>query len=185
MTDTYRREERFSHKTCSCVQLQRVSSQPAGHVVEETYKQLHFGDFLVDFLHELDDKVDQLVLEHLLSVEVCDEEGDVIALDGFPAQNVEGLGSLCQEARELVDQNVLNLVCLLNFDADAHAVDAWLNVDALIFISRHGEGVEDDFGRARGLNFGDVVALRGLGGKVGQREGSSERRAHALEVGTE
>ena len=79
-------------------------------------------------------------------MEVCDKEGDIIALDGFPAQDVEGLGSLCQEAGELVDQNVLNLVRLLDFDADAHAVNAWLNVDALVFVSRHGEGVEDDFG---------------------------------------
>lgn len=42
--------------------------------------QLHLADLFVDFLHEMDDKVHQLVLIHLLRVEVGDEEADVIAL---------------------------------------------------------------------------------------------------------
>lgn len=46
------------------------------------YEELHFGNLLVHLLHELDDEVDELVLEHLLGVEVCDEERDVVALEG-------------------------------------------------------------------------------------------------------
>jgi hypothetical protein len=45
-----------------------------------SYKELHFGYLLVNLFHELNDKVDQLVLEHFFSVEVCDEEGNVVSL---------------------------------------------------------------------------------------------------------
>lgn len=43
-------------------------------------REFHLTDFLVNLLHEMDDKVHQLVLVHLLRVEVCDQEADVIAL---------------------------------------------------------------------------------------------------------
>ena len=43
-------------------------------------RQLHLADLLVDLLHEADDEVDQLVLVHLLRVEVRDQEADVVAL---------------------------------------------------------------------------------------------------------
>lgn len=45
-----------------------------------------------------------------------------------------------------MDQDVLNLVCLLDLDAYSHAVDARLDQDALAFISRDRKRVEDDFG---------------------------------------
>jgi hypothetical protein len=45
-----------------------------------TYEELHLGDFLVHFFHELDDEVDQLVLEHLLCVCIRDQERNVITL---------------------------------------------------------------------------------------------------------
>lgn len=45
-----------------------------------TYEKLHLGDLLVHLLLELDDKVDQLMLQHFLRVEVCYQEGDIIAL---------------------------------------------------------------------------------------------------------
>lgn len=43
-------------------------------------RQLHLADLLVNFLHEMDNKVHQLVLEHLLRVKVGDQERDVVAL---------------------------------------------------------------------------------------------------------
>lgn len=45
-----------------------------------TYEELHLGNLLVYLFHELDDEVNKLVLEHLLGVEVCNEEGDVVSL---------------------------------------------------------------------------------------------------------
>lgn len=149
------------------------------------YEELHFRNLLVNLLHELNDKVDELVLEHFLRVEVGDEERDVVALDGLPPQNEERLGSLSQEPCELMDQNVLNLVCLLDLDAYSYTVDTWLDVYTLILVSRHGERIQDDLRRARSLNFGDIVTLRGLRGKVGEGESGRERRAHALEVWAE
>jgi hypothetical protein len=43
---------------------------------------------------------------------------------------------LRQEARELVDQNMLNLIRLLDFDANAHTVYARLDEHPLILVSR-------------------------------------------------
>lgn len=42
--------------------------------------QLHTADFTVDLLHELNDEIHQLVLPHVLAVEICDQETDVVAL---------------------------------------------------------------------------------------------------------
>lgn len=60
---TYRRQEALSYETSSGVQ-----------------EELHLGDLLVHVLHELNDEVHQLVLQHLLGVEIGDEERNVIAL---------------------------------------------------------------------------------------------------------
>jgi hypothetical protein len=35
-------------------------------------------------------------------------------------------------------QNMLNLVCLLDLDADPDTVDAWLNKDSLVLIPGNG-----------------------------------------------
>lgn len=106
-----------------------------------TYKELHLRDLLVDLLHKLNDKVDQLVLQHLLGMEVCDQERNVISLDRFPPQDDKTLCSLLQEPCELVNQNVLDFVCLFDLNAYAHAVDAGLDQDPLVLIARYGEWV--------------------------------------------
>jgi hypothetical protein len=49
-------------------------------IVDVAYEELHFRNLLVNLFHELDDEVDKLVLEHLLGVEVCNEERDVVSL---------------------------------------------------------------------------------------------------------
>jgi hypothetical protein len=81
------------------------------------------------------------VLQHLLGVEVGDKERNVIALrnnqhlltanaqgptstyiDRLPPQDEERLRSLRQETRELVHQDVLDLIRLLYPYADTHTV---------------------------------------------------------------
>ena len=148
-----------------------------------TYEKLHLRDLLVDLLHELDYEVDQLVLEHLLGVEVGDEERDIVALDGLATQDEEGLGALGEEAGELVDEDALDLVGLLDTDADTDAVDAGLNKDTLVLVPGHGQGVQQDLWGGLGLDLGYVVALRCLGGEVGQAQGGGQAAAYALEVG--
>ena len=149
------------------------------------YKELHLGDLLVNLLHKLNDEVDQLVLQHLLCMEVGDQEGDVVSLDRFPPEDNKALCSLLQEPCELVDQNVFDLICLLNLDAYAHAVDAGLDEDALVLVTRDGKRVQNYFGRRCGFDFGHIVSFRGLRGEVGQRDGGRERGAHALQVRAE
>ena len=73
-----------------------------------------------------------------------------------------------QEARELVHQDVLDLISLLDLDADAHGIDARLDQDFLIVIPRHGQWVEQNLWRARGLDFRHIVPLGSLRGEVGE-----------------
>lgn len=86
----------------------RLPPHPPG----ATYEELHLRNLLVNLLHKLNDEIDQLVLQHLLGVEVGDQEGNVVSLedvsstalkasqgqpphlDGLPPQNEERLGSL-------------------------------------------------------------------------------------------
>lgn len=42
--------------------------------------QFHLADLFVDLLHEVDDKVHQLVFVHLLRVEVGNQEANIISL---------------------------------------------------------------------------------------------------------
>jgi hypothetical protein len=49
-------------------------------IARAAYEELHLRNLLVNLFHELDNEVDKLVLKHLLGVEVCDEEGDVVSL---------------------------------------------------------------------------------------------------------
>lgn len=70
---------------------------------------------------------------------------------------------------------MLYLVRLFYPYADPNAVDAGLNEDFLILISRHGEGVEEDFWAAGSLDLRYIVPFGGLGCKVGEGEGGRER----------
>lgn len=65
-----------------------------------------------------------------------------------------------------MDQDVLNLVCLLDSYADSHTIDAWLYEDLLILIARYRQRVEQDFGGAGSFYFWHIMSFRGLGGKV-------------------
>ena len=180
-----------------------------------TYKELHLGYLLIHLLHELNNKVHQLVLQHLLRVRICDQEGDIIALlqsisparsyspcgfqhlstvcciscilisaylDSFSPQDEKCLCSLGQESRKFVYQDILYIIRLFYLDAHAHTVHRWLYQDLLVFISRYMERVEEDFRGACGFDFGDIVALGGLGGKIGEGEGCGQGGSHALEV---
>lgn len=43
-------------------------------------------------------------------------------------------------------QYVLNFVGLLDLDADTNRVDAGLDQDTLVLVSRNSQGLEEDFG---------------------------------------
>lgn len=106
-------------------------------------------------------------------------------LDGLPPQDEETLGSLLQEARELVYQDVLDLVGLLDLDADAHRVDGRLDEHALVLVTGDGKRGQQDFWARPGLDLGDIVTLGGLGCEVGQAQGGGQTAADSLEVRSE
>ena len=60
----------------------------------------------------------QLVPEHLLCVEVCDEKADVIVLDLLPPQDDKVLRPPHHESHELVAEKLLYVIGLL--DGDGH-----------------------------------------------------------------
>ena len=80
-------------------------------------RQLHFTDLLVNIFHKLHDKIDQFVLEHLFSVEICDEKGNVVTVDGTATQNEKVFGAHHDKAHKLLAQDLFDLVCL--FDCNA------------------------------------------------------------------
>ena len=53
----------------------------------------------------------------------------------LPSQYNEALRPLHHETRELVAKNSLNLVGLLDLDAQANRVDRWFNQHTLILVS--------------------------------------------------
>jgi hypothetical protein len=100
------------------------------------------------------------VLQHLLGVEIRNQERNIIALsqsastptlhrltylNRLPPQDKKGLCALRQESRELVHKDMLNLIRLLDLDADSNAIDAGLDQDALVLISGDGERVQQHF----------------------------------------
>lgn len=62
-------------------------------------------------------------------------------LNRLPPENKEVLRSLRQEPRELVHQNMLNLICLLDLDADTDRVDTGLDEDPLVLITGYRERI--------------------------------------------
>ena len=69
---------------------------------------------------------------------------------------------------------VLDLIRLFYFDADSDTIDARLDQDFLILIAGDGQGVEEDFWRAGGFDFRDIMAFRCLGCEVGKGKCSSQ-----------
>ena len=70
------------------------------------------------YLHKVNNKVDQLVPQHLLRVEVGDEEADVVTLDLLPPQDDEVLRPSHHESHELVAEQLLYVVGLLDGDGN-------------------------------------------------------------------
>ena len=68
------------------------------------HRELHLRNFLINFLHKVDNKVHQLVSQHLLGVEVGDEEANVVSLDLLPPEDDKVLRPPHHESHELVAQ---------------------------------------------------------------------------------
>ena len=62
----------------------------------------------------MDDKVHQLVPQHLLSVEVRDEEADVVTINLLPPKNYKVLCPPHHEPHEFVTQQLLYFISLFN-----------------------------------------------------------------------
>lgn len=106
-------------------------------------------------------------------------------LDRLPPQDEETLCSLFQEARELVYKDVLDLVGLLDLDADADGVDGGFDEHALVLVACDGKRCQQDFWARPGLDLGHIVTFGSLRCEVGQAEGGGQTAADSLEVRSE
>lgn len=122
------------------------------------------------------------MFEHFFRVGIGDEETDVESLDGFSSKDDKGLGSAHQEPHELFDEDTLNLVRL--FDAKTHTdrVDGRLDQTLLIFIPAHDERIQKGFIAQPSLDFGVVVSLDDLRGKVLKTQRGSQRAPHCTQI---
>ena len=93
-----------------------------------------------------------------------------VYLDWLSSENEECLRSLRQKSHKLVHQDVLNLIRLLDFDADSDGINAGFNQHLLVFISGNDQWIEDDLRRAISLNLWDIVSFRGLRCEVAERD---------------
>lgn len=142
--------------------------------------QLHLADLLVDLLHEVDDKVHQLVFVHLLRVEVSDQEANVIALYRFPPQNEEVLSSHHHESHELVAKDLLDLISLFDSNADSDRIDGSFDQNLLLVITADHHRLKQQLLTAPDLHLRLVVTLHHLRGKVLQTEGSLQGGPHSV-----
>ena len=62
----------------------------------------------------------------------------------------------------------LDLVGLLDTDADADAVDAGLDEDTLVLVPGDGQGIQQNLGGGLSFNLGYIMTLGDLGGEIGQ-----------------
>ena len=73
------------------------------------------------------------------------EEQTSTDLDRFSPQDHETLRSLHHKPRKLVTQNPLNLIRLLDLDADPDRVHRGLDKHPFVFVPGDCKGVEEDF----------------------------------------
>lgn len=85
---SYWGQEGFCNESSSGIQLHTKLADLRLCNTTPTYKELHLGDLFIDFLHELNNEIHQLMLEHLFSMGVCDQERNIIAL--FQSENTPG-----------------------------------------------------------------------------------------------
>merc|ERR1711884_535703 len=77
--------------------------------------QFHLGNLLVNLLHEMNDKVDEFVSQHLFSVEIGDQKANIITFDLFTTHDDNG---------------------------NTNAVDGRFNQNAFFFVTRNNDWVE-------------------------------------------
>lgn len=159
--NTYWCQKRLRHKSRTSVQLLWGQySQLIKHRRRKIYEELHFRNLFIHLLHKLYDEIHQLMLQHLLGMEVGNKERYVISLfqsepfpvshhvsthlDRFPPQNKKRFCPLGKEPREFVHKNMLYLVCLLDLDTDSNAVYAGFYENPLILVSCHRQWVQED-----------------------------------------
>lgn len=115
---------------------------------------------------------------------IRDKKRNIVAGHRLAAQHHKALCTLHQKPRELVAQNLLNLIGLLDLNANTHTVHGRLDQHVLVLVATHRQWHQHSLGRVSCLDLGDVVPLNDLRAKVLQRQCRRECRPHAFQVRT-
>ena len=154
-------------------------------------RELHFRDFLVDVLHELDDEIDELALVEGLGVDVGDKERDIVhlfallvlLLDGLATEDEEVVCTLGEETHETLGKDLVELIELLQADRNTDAVHTGLDEDTLLLVTGDDNGCAEKLLAEAALNLGLVVTLNNLGSKVGDAHSGSDGCTDGVCVG--
>lgn len=130
----------------------------------------------------MNDKVHQFVLVHLLCVEVGDEKTDVIALHWFPPEDEEVLRPHHHEPHELMAQDLLNLIGLLDSDADSDRVDGALDQNFLFVVTADDHRLEEQLFTAPYFHLWFVMSLHHLRGEILQADGRLQGSTNCIEI---
>ena len=77
------------------------------------------------------------------SVEVGNEEGNVVAFDGLSPQDNEVLGTHHHEPGELMTEDFFDLVGLFNGNTDSDRIHRCLDENALLLVTRDHYWIQD------------------------------------------
>lgn len=91
----------------------------------------------------------ELVLPHLLCVEIGDEEGDIVSGDSLAPQDDEALRPLHQKGRELFHEDGLDVVALLDAQGEPDRVHRALDENPLLF--RAADPIKKNFKKKKNL----------------------------------
>ena len=75
------------------------------------------------------------------------------------AEDEKRFCSLGEEPCEFVHKYMLNLIRLLNLDANTHTINAGLYQNSFVFVSRDGKRIQEDFRRCLSLDFRHIVSF--------------------------
>ncbi len=146
------------------------------------HSDFHTADLLVDILHELNNKVHELVLPHAFEICVSDEETHVVIFGRSASHNHKVLGTLHKKPCEFVTQDLFDFIGLLDFNAYSDGVDGGLDETVLVLRASYAQRIEQELLVPADLHLGLVVSLNVLRREILQTYGGSEGQPHSIQV---
>lgn len=99
------------------------------------HRQLQVMDLSIDVFNEMANEAYQLLLDILLAMKVCDQKGDVIAINRHSTEYLKVFCPLHEEGHILFDQQGIKLISLPDLETDSGRIDRCFDQTLLVFIT--------------------------------------------------